>query len=113
MVLKGVRHAVLLDDLDGLEGGAAGAQEGAALGEDAGEIVVGQQAEAAVDQALIAVQEAVHFHLFLGVEQGLRDAAHGRVQGLAIAAGGQHTDANHGDTSFFEFYALVKTETLL
>ena len=56
--------AVLLDDLYGLEGGAAGAQERAALGEDAGEIAVCQQTELAVDEALIAVEEAVDLNLF-------------------------------------------------
>ena len=84
MVLKGVR---------------LGAKEGAALGEDAGEVGVGQQLEPAVDQPLVTVLEAVNLHLFSRVEQRLGDAPHGRVQGLAVPAAGQHTDSFHNKPS--------------
>jgi hypothetical protein len=90
-------HAVGPRDLDGLEGGAAGAKEGAALGEDAGEVGVGEEPEAAVDEALIAVLEAVDLHLLVGVEHGLGHAPHGRVEGLAVPAAGEHSDAFHVD----------------
>ncbi len=93
-------HAVGAGDLDGLEGGAAGTQEGAALGEDAGEVRVGEQPEAAVDQALVAVLKAVDLHLLPRVQQRLGDAPHGRVQGLAVPAAGQHADSFHGKPSF-------------
>ena len=93
-------HAVVPGDLDGLEGGAAGAQEGAALGEDAGEVRVGEQPEAAVDQALVAVLKAVDLHLLPRVQQRLGDAPHGRVQGLTVPAAGQHTDSLHDKPSF-------------
>ena len=92
-------HAVLAGDLDGLEGRAAGAQEGAALGENAGEVGVGQKPEAPVNQALVSVQKAVDFHLLVRVVQRLGDAPHGRVQGLAVPAAGQHTDSFHNKPS--------------
>ena len=88
-------HAVGARFADGLEGGAAAAQEGAAFGEDAGEIGVIQKAEFTVNQSLIAVQKAVNLHGFLCVEQRLRHPAHGWIQRLAVAAAGQHTDSFH------------------
>ena len=93
-------HAVGAGDLDGLEGGAAGTQEGTALGEDAGKVRVRQQAETAIDQALVAVQETVDLCRFVRVKQRLGDAPHGRVQGLAVPAAGQHADSFHGKPSF-------------
>ena len=88
-------HAVLAGNLDGLEGGAAGTQERAPLGEDAGKVGVGQEPEASINQPLVSVLEAVDLHLLAGIEQGLGDAAHGRVQGLAVPAAGQHSDSFH------------------
>ena len=81
-------HAVRAGLADGLEGRAAAAQEGAALGEDAGKIGVIQETELAVDQSLIAVQETVDLYVLFGVEQRLGHPAHGGVQRLAVAAAG-------------------------
>ena len=89
-------HPVLSGYLDGLEGCAAGPQERASLGQDAGKVGVGQQLEPSVDQSLVAVLKTVDLHLFSRVEQRLGDAPHGRVQGLTVPAAGQHTDPFHG-----------------
>ena len=70
--------------LNRLEGGTGGSQNRAALGKDAGEILVCQHAEITVDQSSVTIQEAVDLHLFLAVRQGLHHASHGCVQGLAV-----------------------------
>lgn len=88
-------QAVLVGILDGLEGGPGGAQDGAALGQDAGEVLAGEHLELAVDQAPVAVLEAVDLHLLFAVVQRLHHAPHGRVQRLAVSAAGQHTDSLH------------------
>ena len=84
-----VRHA------HHLEGLAGGAQYGAALGEDAGKVARGQHAVVAIDQALVAVHEAVDLKLGEVVAQALHHAAHGGVERLAIAAAGQKSDPFH------------------
>ena len=89
-------HPILPGDLDGLEGCAACPKERAALGQDTGEVSVGQQLEPSVDQPLVTILEAVDLHFFSRVEQRLGDAPHGRVQGLTVPAAGQHTDPFHG-----------------
>ena len=88
-------QAVLIGILDGLERGSGGAQDGAALGQDAGEVLAGEHLELAVDQAPVAVLEAVNLHLLFAVVQRLHHAPHGRVQRLAVSAAGQHTDSLH------------------
>ena len=96
-------QAVLVRLADGLVGRAAAAQERAALGEDAGEVRVAEQAEAPVDQALIAVEEAVDLDVLVGVVHRLGDAAHRRVERLAVAAAGEHADPDHVGHPFFSF----------
>ena len=81
-------HPVCSRFLDGLEGGATAAQECAALGENSGEIIIGQKPEFAVNEPLIPVQKTINFHLLFGMVQGLCYAPHGGVQRLAVAAAG-------------------------
>ena len=78
-----------------LEGLAGSAQYGAALGEDAGKVARGQHAVVAIDQALVAVHEAVNFQLGKVVAEALHNAAHGGVERLAVAAAGQKSDPFH------------------
>ena len=76
-----------------LEGGALGAQNGAAQGQQAAEIVRLHLLVVAVDQAVIAVQDADDLDVFAHADvERFRHAADGRVQTGAVAAGGQ--DAN-------------------
>ena len=46
----------------------------------------------AVDEALVALFESVDFELIAVVGETLYDTAHRRVQSLAVAAAGEHTD---------------------
>ena len=94
-------QTVLVRLADSLVGRAAAAQERAAFGQYAGEVRIAEQAEPPVDQALIAVEKAVDLHVLAGIVHRLGHAAHRRVQRLAIAAAGQHTDSNHTSTSFW------------
>ncbi len=86
---------VLVRLLNGLEGRTGCSQHGAALCQDAGEVFSGEHLELAVDQAPVAIQEAVDLHLLSAVVQGLYNASHRRIQGLAIPAAGQHTNSPH------------------
>ena len=70
--------------LDRLERGPGGSQDRAALGKDAGEILVCQHAEITVNQSSVAIEEAIDLDLFLTVRQGLHHTSHGCVQGLAV-----------------------------
>ncbi len=71
-------------------------QDGAAVGEGAGEILGGESRVAIVDKSLIAVEEPVDFHLALGVvAERLHNGAHGGVECLAIAAAGKHSNSEH------------------
>ena len=98
-VLVGLFHGRDLVDLvlfhhpHQLEGGALGAQDGAAQGQDAPEVVLGHLLVLAVDEAVVAVQDAHDLHIIAhpGI-QGLCHAADRCVQARAVAAGGQ--DAN-------------------
>ena len=93
---------VLLDDLHHLEGGALGAQDGAAQSEQAAEIVGLHLFVVPVDQPMVAVQDADDLHVVPHADvQRFRHAADGRVQAGTVAAGGQ--DANtflHSKPSF-------------
>ena len=70
--------------LDRLERGPGGSQDRAALGKDAGEILVCQHAEITVNQSSVTVQKTINFNLFLAVRQGLHHASHGCVQCLTV-----------------------------
>ena len=65
--------------LDRLERGPGGSQDRAALGKDAGEILVCQHAEITVNQSSVAIEEAIDFDLFLTVRQGLHHTSHGSI----------------------------------
>lgn len=84
---------VILDHAHQLEGGALGAQNGAAQCQDAAEVILAHLLVFAVDQAVVAVQDAHDLHIIThpGI-QCLCHAANGCVQARAVAAGGQ--DAN-------------------
>mgnify|MGYP006877190991 CR=1 FL=1 len=98
-VLVGLFHGrdlidlVILDHAHQFEGGALGAQNGAAQCQDAAEVVLAHLPVLAVDQAVVAVQDAHDLHIIThpGI-QCLCYAANGCVQARAVAAGGQ--DAN-------------------
>ena len=86
-------QTVLIGIADGLERAAAGSQHRAAPGQDSLEVPAVQDPEMAVDQALVAVLEAVEFYRLAGIlRDGFVDTAHSRVQCLAVAAAGEHTD---------------------
>ena len=87
-------EAVLIRITDGLERAAAGSQNRAASGQDSLEVLAGQDPEFAVDQALVAVFEAVKLNrLFRVIDDALINAAHRRVQGLAVTSAGKKTDS--------------------
>ena len=65
--------------LDRLERGPGGSQDRAALGKDAGEILVCQHAEITVNQSSVAIEEAIDLDLFLTVRQGLHHTSHGSI----------------------------------
>ena len=89
-------QAVFVGGAHQLEGLAAGAQEGAAPGEQAGEVDGGELFVVLVHQALVAVDEADDFHAAaVDVVKALGHAAHGGVEGLAVAAAGEHSDSFH------------------
>ena len=88
-------HLVLLDHTHFFERGALGAQNGAAHGQNAGELVRGHLPEVAVDQAVVAVHDADDLDLIAhAVVQRLGHAAQGSVQAGAVAAGSQDTNTN-------------------
>ena len=70
---------------------AAGAEDGAAQGEDARQHFALEQNGAVLHQAAKAVAEADDLHV-VGVEGALADGADGRIEAGAVAARGQHTD---------------------
>ncbi len=89
---------VLADDAHLGEGGAAGTQNGAAQGQDAGEVALLHLAVVAFDQAGIAILNTDDF----GVKQGVARAGHAAdtgVQAGAVAAGGEDADASFHDDS--------------
>ena len=111
-VLIGLLHGCDLVDLvffhnaHQLEGGALGAQNGAAQRQDAPEVVFRHLLVVAGDQAMVAVQDA--HDLDAVAHSGIQSfchAADGGVQAGAVAAGGQ--DAN---TFFHLVISLVFSE---
>src|SRR5699024_92087 len=99
---------VLLNDLHHLEGGALGAQNGAAQGQQAAEIVRLHLLVVAVDQAVIAVQDADDLDIFAHADvERFRHAADGRVQTGAVAAGGQDANTFLHDKPSFHFACRV------
>ena len=96
----GVEHpgddalAVFVDDvLAGDVALARGAEYGAALGQNAGEVLPLHEFVVALDQAAVAVVHAVDLEIVDALEQRLADAADGGVQTLAVAAAGDEADA--------------------
>ena len=86
-------HAVLILVTHVLKRLAGGTQDGAADGQ-------GHQTYLTLNQALIAITEAIDFHfLAIFLIQCLCNASQGRVQTLAIAAACQHTNAFHASSS--------------
>ena len=89
-------HAVLVNDPDGLEGLAGGAQNGAPLGENAGEVRGLHELVFSEDQPLIAVLDAVNLHVFAKfLVKPLGHAPNRRVQPLAVAAAGEDSYSFH------------------
>ena len=75
-----------------LEGGAPGAQDGAAHGEDAGELPGLHDPPVPVDQAVIAVCDADDLHpVPHALVQRLGDAPQRGVETRAVSAGGEDT----------------------
>ena len=92
-------QAVGVGDPHLLEGLPGGTQNGAPLGQNAGEVPGGELVIVAVDQALVALLKTVDFHVRV-LAQGFDHAPHGCVQGLAVAAAGEHSDFQHIVRSF-------------
>ena len=74
---------------------AGGAKDGAALGEDAGEVLGFHVLVIALNEPAIAVVHAIDLHIGDALEQSLAHAADGRVETLTIPAAGDQTDACH------------------
>ena len=74
---------------------AGSAQNGAALGQDAGKVLGRHEFIVALDQAPVAVIHAEDFHIIQLLIQGLAHAPDGSVETLAIAAAGDQGDADH------------------
>ena len=96
----GVQHrgheVVALVVHDGLAGDVfltRGAENGAALDEDAGKVARFHELVVALDEALVAVVHAVDLDIVDVLEQRLANAADGRVQALAVAARGDEADS--------------------
>ena len=81
---------VILHHTHQLEGGALGAQNGAAQRQDAAEVILGHLLVIAVDQAAVAVEDADDLHIIAhaGI-QCFCNAADGGVQTRTVPAGGQ------------------------
>ena len=86
-------HVVVFHHPHHLEGGALGAQNGAAQRQDAPEVVLLHLLVVPGDEAVVPVQDAHDLHVVAhaGV-QGFCHAADGSVQARAVAAGGQDAD---------------------
>ena len=102
-------HLVVLDHAHLFKGGALGAQDGAAHGQDAGELVGGHLTVVAVDQAVVAVHDADDLDFVAhAVVQGLCHTAQGGVQAGAVAAGSKDTNTNrHSKTSQCCIYTIL------
>ena len=89
-------HAVFADDAHVAERRAAGAENGAAEGEDAGEIRLLHLLVIARDQTRVAILNTDDLRVKHGIA-GARHAADTGVQAGAVAAAGEDTDASfHG-----------------
>ena len=71
-----------------LERLAGGPDDRAAAGQDAREVVGGEQPVMAVNETLVTLFKPVHFKFAAVVGETLHNAAHRGVQGLAVAAAG-------------------------
>ena len=98
-VLVGLFHGrdlvdlVLFHHAHQLEGGALGAEDGAAQRQDAAEIVLAHLLVFAGDEAVVAVQDAHDLDVLAEpCIQGFGHAADGGVQAGTVAAGGQDTN---------------------
>ena len=88
--------SVLIGLADRLEGNAACSEDRAASCKNALKILSRQNAELAVDQALVAVFKSVELHRFFGVvDDAFEYAAHRGIERLAVAAACQKTDSQH------------------
>ena len=72
----------------------AGAEQGAAPRENAGKIILQEQAVVLIHEAAITVPKADNVHAVIQIVERFCDTAHRRIQRLAVAAAGQHTDAD-------------------
>ena len=111
-------YLVVLDHAHLFKGGALGAQDGAAHGQDAGELVGGHLAVVAVDQAVIAVHNANDLNFIAHpVIQRLGHAAQGSVQAGAVAAGSQDANTNRHSKNLpmlylYYYYKCTLTATV-
>ena len=99
-------NVVVLHHTHQLEGGALGAQNGAAQGQDAAEVVFVHLAVVAVDQAAVTVGNAHDLHVIshTGV-QCFCNAADGGVQARAITAGSQDTNTFFHSNTLFHYHS--------
>ena len=99
---------VLVRVIDRLEGRAGRSKDCSALCQNAREILACQKPVIPVNHALVPVHEPIYFQLVNVVGQCLYDAAHGRIQCLAIAPGSQQTYSLHSAPclSLHEFHPL-------
>ena len=111
-VLVGLFHGrnlidlVVLDHAHQLEGGALGAQNGAAQGQDTAEVVLVHFTVVAVDQTAVTVCDAHDLHVIshAGV-QCFCNAADGGVQARTIAAGSQDTNTFFHSNTLFRYHS--------
>ncbi len=97
-VLHGRNEAValLVDDVLSRDIAlAGGTEDGAALREDAGEILRLHVHVVAVDEAAVAVVHSEYLKVFYFIIQGLAYAPHCGVQSLAVSAGGDERHTCH------------------
>src|SRR5699024_7399293 len=71
---------------------ARGAEYGAALGQNAGEVLLLHELVVALDEAFVAVVHAVYLDVGYILEQRLAHAAYGGVEALAVSARGHNAD---------------------
>ena len=111
-------HLVVLNHAHFFEGGALGAQNGSAYGQNAGKFIRGHLTVVAVDQAVIAVHNANDLNFIAHpVIQRLGHAAQGSVQAGAVAARSQDTNTNRHSKNLpklylYCYYKCTLTETV-
>jgi hypothetical protein len=84
--------------LDGIAFGiglVAGAEDGSAEGEDVGDIAPDEGAHAILDEAQVAILDAIDFEVVL-VHGGLGDRTDDRIEAGAVAAAGENADSLDG-----------------